>query len=209
MTISAEPNHYTKPQTRQGSPFAVGHKHLLGWACNDMNEIWKMVYGYDGSYEVSNMGNVRSTSRMSTHSPGIARRLKGRPISQCRLPAGYFQCVLYKDSTPKHRLVHTLVLEAFVGPRPKGMVVCHNDGNPSNNSLDNLRWDTMKNNQADCVIHGTRKFGEDWCRSKLNESQVVEIRLSKEPHTVIARRFNVSPSAVLLVRKRRTWKHIQ
>lgn len=208
MTQSAEPNLYTKPQTRQGSLFAVGHKHLLGWACKDMDKKWMPVHGYGGLYEVSSDGQVRSVSRLSRHSDGILRKLNGKILSICKLPTGYIQCVLYKDGMPKHHSVHVLVLEAFISPRPDGMFACHNDGNPSHNDVSNLRWDTPKNNQADRITHGTRKVGSEWCRSKLNEDQVIQIRSSAEPHTVIARRMGVSPSAILLIRKRRNWKHL-
>lgn len=62
------------------------------------------------------------------------------------------------------------MLTAFVGPRPDGMVTCHNDGNPANNNLSNLRWDTQSNNQLDAVKHGTHplaaathcKRGHEW-----------------------------------------------
>ncbi len=65
--------------------------------------------------------------------------------------------------------VHRLILEAFVGPRPGGLECCHWDGNPENNRLDNLRWDTPKSNALDSIRHGTTA-------TKLTESQVVEIR---------------------------------
>lgn len=60
------------------------------------------------------------------------------------------------DGVKIHRTyqVHALVLEAFIGPRPSGMVCCHNDGDPLNNSVDNLRWDTQASNILDIVKHG-------------------------------------------------------
>lgn len=52
------------------------------------------------------------------------------------------------------RLIHRLILETFVGPCPGGMECCHNDGDPTNNALSNLRWDTSKANKADMAKHG-------------------------------------------------------
>lgn len=54
----------------------------------------------------------------------------------------------------RDRAMHTMVLEAFVGPRPVGLYGCHNDGDPANNRLTNLRWDTPASNTADKVMHG-------------------------------------------------------
>jgi len=51
--------------------------------------------------------------------------------------------------------VHRLVLEAFIGPAPKGTICCHNDGDPTNNRLENLRWDTHSSNTRDAIRHGT------------------------------------------------------
>jgi hypothetical protein len=64
--------------------------------------------------------------------------------------------------------VHRLVLEAFVGVCPRGYVGCHSDGDPENNRLSNLRWDSQKNNVADQVRHGTFAYGIRNGRAKLN-----------------------------------------
>jgi hypothetical protein len=86
----------------------------------------------------------------------------------------------------KHRLVHRLVLEAFVGPCPDGMECCHDDGNPSNNRLDNLRWDTKRNNQNDRLRHGTHIRGERNRIAKLTDAQAEEVRqMSREGMTIM------------------------
>ena len=70
------------------------------------------------------------------------------------------------------RMVHRLILETFTGPCPEGMIACHNNGNPSDNRLGNLRWDTHRSNQADMVRHGTARRGQGHPNAKLTESQV-------------------------------------
>ena len=74
--------------------------------------------------------------------------------------------------------VHVLVLTVFIGPCPEGMEGCHEDGDFTNNRVDNLRWDTHQENQRDMVRHGTTNFmpGENHPNAKLTEEQVREIR---------------------------------
>lgn len=118
-----------------------------------MPESWKPVVGYEGLYEVSDMGRVRSLDRVvkysngSTH-PHLGRVLKFTPLH------GYPSVCLAKSGTRKTRYVHLLVLEAFVGPRPPKMEGCHNDDIQTNNCLVNLRWDTPSENRRDIIRNG-------------------------------------------------------
>lgn len=70
-------------------------------------------------------------------------------------PGGHFRVGLTNTSGRKRSLVHVLVLETFWGPRPEGMVACHNNGDPTDNRIENLRWDTLSSNTLDQVKHGT------------------------------------------------------
>ena len=114
------------------------------------SEIWKPVVGYEGYYEVSDHGRVRSLDRVDT-----AGRTKKGVIRKAVLSRDHMQLALYRDTKMKMKYVHRLVLEAFVGPCPEGMEACHNDGNPSNNHVNNLRWDTQSENMNDRVKHGS------------------------------------------------------
>lgn len=125
---------------------------------SDGNERWLPVGELDGRYEVSALGRVRSVDRTIVDALGRVRRLRGQLIAQ----QVYGEPNQVHVVLGKHRanvrnsfLVHRLVLAAFVGPCPSGMEGCHNDGNPLNNSVDNLRWDTHRNNEADKRRHGT------------------------------------------------------
>ena len=118
-------------------------------------ECWKPVNGYEGIYEVSNHGRVRSVDRTVTRSDGQVHRRKGKlprtPLNQ----RGYQVVNLCIQGKCQIRTVHSLVAETFIGTRPEGMEVCHNDGSKTNNHVDNLRYGTSSENKLDNVRHGT------------------------------------------------------
>jgi len=125
-------------------------------------ERWLPVPGYEGLYEVSSHGGIRSLDRtVPIDVPGrrsyVARR-RGRMLRQTPTGSGYLAVSLSRGPTQtKTWTVHTLVALAFIGPRPPGHEVCHNDGNPMNNNLSNLRYDTISGNRRDAVEHGTHR----------------------------------------------------
>jgi hypothetical protein len=107
------------------------------------------------------------------------RRTRLRPGST---PKGHQYVTIHLSRSKQvSRLVHRLVLETFTGPCPHGMEACHEDGNPANNRLDNLRWDTPVANNADKVRHGTLLFGDNHPSSKLTDAQVEAIRSKHRP----------------------------
>ena len=109
------------------------------------------VPGYEGRYEVSDHGRVRSLSRIRSH----GRKWQGRVLKPTPMPKGYLLVNLWFDNSKRMWLVHRLVLTAFVGPPPEGMEGLHADNDPANNRLDNLSWGTHSQNQFDQVVHGT------------------------------------------------------
>jgi hypothetical protein len=107
--------------------------------------------------------------------------------------------------------VHRIVLEAFVGPCPEGMECCHNDGNPRNNNVTNLRWDTRSANQMDSVRHGTKPQGTAHYRAKLKPEDIPDIRkriASGESLSSIGRLYKVATIAISCIRDGITWKHV-
>ena len=117
------------------------------------SERWAFVPGYEGRYEISDRGSVRSLDRIDAG----GRCYKGKPIAGSTDKDGYRQVGLRtSDGTRKTWKVHALVLLAFVGPRPKGYFACHNNGDNTDNRLSNLRWDTAVANAADAIAHGTQ-----------------------------------------------------
>lgn len=158
-------------------------------------ENWKPVVGFDGLYEVSDLGNVRSMGRLVPYPNSRPRRLVGRTLRPARnVESGYPFVNLRRNGRQRIVCVHTLVLEAFVGPRPEGMECCHWDGNPENNRLDNLRWDTHIANKADDRRNGVLKRGEQLPQARLTVAKVLEIRIaaaSGEKSRFIAARYGV------------------
>lgn len=118
-----------------------------------MSETWKPIPGWEGAYEVSDQGRVRSLPRAVRHYRGGASRRGGR-ILRPGVVRDYERVVLQRDGRTKNVAVHRLVLTAFIGPCPPGMEACHGDGNRRNNRLSNLRWDTKAANCRDRTTHG-------------------------------------------------------
>ena len=130
----------------------------------DTGERWKPVNGYEGIYEVSNHGRVRSLDRTVTRSDGQVHQLKGKVLRTRPKQNGYPFVHLCTPGKSQMRTVHSLVAEAFIAARPEGMEVCHNDGDPTNNHVDNLRYGTRSDNMLDKVRHGTdRDAGKTHC----------------------------------------------
>lgn len=123
-------------------------------------EVWKEVPGYGGSYEVSDLGRVRSVDRLTTRSDGVTRLMRGRVLKDAKCSQSGHRSVSLMDEVGSARSfrVHTLVLMAFVGARPDGMEACHFDDDPSNNILTNLRWGTRSINTKDRVRNGTHQM---------------------------------------------------
>ena len=107
-----------------------------------MTETWLPIPGFPG-YEVSNTGRLKSFK-----TSGWPRRLKGSPGN-----SGHLSISLVNNGVRLSTSIHQLVMLAFVGPCPEGMEVCHNAGNPANNNLENLRYDTHAENCRDTTEH--------------------------------------------------------
>lgn len=120
-------------------------------------ERWLSVVGYEGLYEVSDQGRVRSLDREYTRRDGVRTRRTGRvlkPVTNSSRRHQVYLCVPGEKQKPQQ--VHRLVLEAFVGPCPEGMEACHWDDNPANNVLSNLRWDSREGNYRDRKRNGIK-----------------------------------------------------
>lgn len=126
--------------------------------CSEDTELWLPVVGFEGWYEVSSHGHVRSIDRVIQCVAGPDQRHPSVILRPAPGPRGHLVVGLYKCNESIHRTIHTLVLRAFAGPPPPGMEGCHWDGNPANNHLDNLRWDTRSANTLDRVRHGTHQM---------------------------------------------------
>lgn len=119
------------------------------------NEQWKPIPGFEQYYEVSDHGRVRSFDRVGTRGNGVTYRRKGRMMKQSPYSAGHLMVRLSVNANQRLWRVHRLVMLAFVGSCPEGMEVCHENGDPTDNRLGNLRYDTHSSNMLDRNEHGT------------------------------------------------------
>lgn len=182
---------------------------------------WRPVVGIPG-YDVSNTGQVRS---LRTHyhrngslvpmqprilKPLIRRSVTGRPTGM--------SLSISIDAKKEDRYVHRMVLEAFIGPCPMGHECCHGDGDPTNNKLTNLRWDTRQSNNKDMDRHGTRiiptkRLGEEHPCTVLTADEVRSILSIKEwkygMGVYFARKLGVDGTVISRIRRGKTWGHLK
>lgn len=117
-------------------------------------EEWRDIEGYEGLYEVSSEGRIRSVDRVVEYSNGRNHFYKSKLLRQLKDRDGYMVVNLYKEKTSRQYRVHRLVAEAFL-PNPDNLPVCnHKDENPSNNNVENLEYCTQKYN----VNYGTSQL---------------------------------------------------
>ncbi|CAH0232356.1 hypothetical protein SRABI26_02681 [Arthrobacter sp. Bi26] len=117
-----------------------------------MSEVeWFPIPGWEGMYEVSTCGEVRSLDRTTTK----GQRIKGKTLTLNVTPKGYHRVGLYRGSQRTPKAVHILVMEATEGPCPAGMEVLHGNGLKSDNRRANLRYGTRSENNLDAVAHGS------------------------------------------------------
>lgn len=125
---------------------------------NNNQEVCMPIDGFEGLYEVSNLGRVRSLDRL-VNSNGGTRLHKGKVLKFVNNGGGYLQVYLYKDGKSTKFYVHRLVYEAFHGKRPEGMEINHIDEDKSNNSIKNLNLMTHKENAnwGTCIERRAKK----------------------------------------------------
>ncbi len=117
-----------------------------------MEEIWKDIHGYEGLYQVSNLGNVRSL-----HYRAKSKGSKIQNLKQQINKGGYLKVTLLKNGKAKNFFVHRLVACEFI-PNPNNKPqINHLDGNKSNNTINNLEWATNSENQTHAILSGLKE----------------------------------------------------
>lgn len=149
-----------------------------------LSETWRDIPGYEGRYQASDLGRIRSLDRQVRNALGATRSCKGKVLSpgtmnkfghqSVSLGAGHSYCV------------HALVLTTFVGPRPKGHDARHLDLNGSNNRLENLAWGTRTQNNRDVLFGGGRIVTPEDIRA------IRSLRSEGVKVEDVARRFSIS-----------------
>lgn len=173
-------------------------------------EIWKDIPGYEGYYQVSNLGRVKSLSRLIQCKNGKQYVIPERRLTLTPGVNGYIDVCLRRNVKGRKMYVHQLVLITFVGSCPDGMECRHYpDRDPTNNRLDNLQWGTVKQNAADRKEQGGCPFGEIKVRAKLKEQDVIRMRRLHElgiSLSHLSKMFGVNPCTAWRAVKGITWK---
>ncbi len=174
------------------------------------DERWCDVAAWEGLYQVSDRGRVRSLPRVRKDRSGKVRRWPGKQLALVRDSGGYLRVNLSDLGRRKERCVHCLVAEAFIGPRPESMDVCHNDGNRDNNAFSNLRYGTTLENQRDRRAHGTDPVGSRNGRAKLTENDVRNIRSLRGfiSNLELSRKYGVDNSVIYRIQNHELWRSV-
>jgi hypothetical protein len=173
-----------------------------------MIEQWKDIPGFEGQYRVSTLGRISSYGRRVQSRSGT-RVFAGRILTPIKTDRGYMMVNLSVNRQRKQMPVHRAVLLAWCGIPDAGMQACHNNGVADDNRLENLRWDTPKNNIADRETHGTKLIGERNPLARLTEEMVRYIRASDRPLKDVANELGVPYSTAKKAKYRKTWAHVR
>ena len=131
-----------------------------------MKKEWKDIVDYEGLYQISNYGDVYSLRR---------NMMMKTPVSN----SGYKHLTIRKDNIRRSVPVHTLVLETFIGKRPKNKVCNHIDENKTNNRVDNLEWVTYSQNSKYSYYPGSKTYQNITNAVESNTQPVIEIHSNR------------------------------
>lgn len=160
-----------------------------------MNEIWRDIVGWEQRYMVSNLGRYARFMKLSPHR------------------AGYLKVCLREDRVSKTVTVHTLVGDAFLGPRPEDHQVNHRDGDKANNCVSNLEYLNRSQHEAHTSALGLRPFGNNVSTAKLTPEQVIAIRedyaRGNITFTELAKIYGVAKGNIARIVRLQTWRRLK
>lgn len=181
-----------------------------------MKENWEDILGYEGYYQVSDKGSVRSLDRVETyfnpiHGGLVSRNRKGRNLQQKVDRYGYCCVHLRKEGTSSHRSVHRLVATHFLENPENKPTVNHKDCNKKNNELANLEWATVQENTAHAYNNGllknpppTPRRGQDHYLFKMDSQmrgRVLQLREKGRTYKQISTELGIGMSTACRVIK--------
>lgn len=180
------------------------------------NERWLPVVGWEGRYEVSDLGRIKSLDRVTWAYPKNGKKPYGRLhkgtliIPWLTSQKKYHTIALCKEGIVTHKDIHVIVIAAFKGPRPLDLDVCHNNGKCIDNRLNNLRYDTCAANIEDMRGHGKMQIGVDNPAAKLAEGQVRYIRKMRGRvfQRELGEMFGVNQTIISKVQRRLSYYNI-
>jgi hypothetical protein len=172
-------------------------------------EIWKAIPEFEGLYEVSSLGRIRSLDRIvekrDRHTGAVMKQLyRGKILKQNeRGDCGHLYVHIGVCGKKKKISVHRAVLLAFVGEAPEGFEACHNNGDAKDNRISNLRWDTHLNNNRDRKAHGHYSDNEQHPMCVYSNDVIKELRASDMSHKDAKRLFGISTTHFYRVKSNR------
>ena len=175
-----------------------------------VNEEWRDCVGYEGSYQVSNLGRVRSLDRRVNAVGSRTKIMRGKLLKPRYCKNGYYYVCLYGVGIQKNITVHSLVANAFLGGRPNGLDVNHIDGDKSNNSCANLEYSSRSQNIRHALGTGLchSRIADNHHASKLSSKDIPVIRhrlAIGHSQLSIARDYGVCQSAIGDISRGVTW----
>ena len=160
-------------------------------------------------YEISNMGRVRrcAFSIIIKRKDGniVRRTFKAQLVKLSTHLTKYFHFSANDGMRRKNVLVHVQVALAFLGPRPNGLFVCHNNGNCQDNRVINLAYKTHSENMLDKILHGTSSRGQRHHHVRLTAEIVLLIRASDLTDQQLAKQYGVAKETITRARSGHTW----
>lgn len=185
-----------------------------------MEEIWKDIQGYEGLYQVSNLGRIKSLDRTVSHIGETTRNLKGKILINKLTPKKYYKVELSFNCVYKTHEVHRLVAKAFIPNSNKKLEINHKNGIKTDNRVENLEWVTHREN----LIHSyhvlgnkcgfgvlKKTYGEHNVKSKLKHDDVIQIIKNKKngiSTKELSIKYNVSTNTIHGIFIGKYWKHI-
>lgn len=130
-----------------------------------MSEEWRQVTGFEGLYEVSSGGRIRSVPRKMVRSNGMPHTIPGKVLKQIVSKRGYYTVALHRTGRQHTKTVHRVFAEAFIPNPYNHPVVRHLNDNPLDNRIENLAWGTQRENTLDAIRNGTHR---SWPGEKTN-----------------------------------------
>ena len=171
--------------------------------------MWKDIPGYEGLYQASDMGEIKSIRRWVNNGQPSGRYVEEKILKPVLSGRGYEQVMLRKNGKSVHQYVHRLVALTFLANPSNKKAINHKDGNKRNNSVNNLEFVSYSENNYHAYANGLKGKGELFYNSKLSSENVMFIRNTypKLNYNQLAKLFNVSRATIRDVVLNKTWKN--